>query len=674
MIGILVLAACVAWGTWVLRLCGVPLRTEERWVVGSMLGLAGGGWLLYVLAASAGGLSAWTLTGFAALAGLTGWAASTRPLAHREPVERWFLTLALGLGVALTVMNLWGVVAPSGDGFVAQEHVWADTPFHLSIINSFAHRENYPPVYHVALGEQLGYPFVVNYLSAILVRYGLGIRAGLIVVNVAVQLGFFCAVALLTVRLTGSRRAGVIAAGVLFALGNLGFLAIPGDIAAAGGVGAWISDLPWSYTGGALGEEGRERFGTGLYLGSPTFIFFLPRRSGAFGLAVGAALLIVLHELVRRRRAGTAVVTGLMIGLLPRVHGHSLLAVVIVALTWAALIPVWEGRASRDGWIRPWREAVGPWLLAGTVALGVGLPQLAGIGGQASGFLSWWVGWIGEPNSAAQRLAEVAGADRVGAALGFLWALGWFWVLNAGVLLLLAVLAWRRADAQLRLFYAPFVVLWVFANLVRTQPWEWDNNNFFVYWQMATVILVAPWLASLWPSEEASELVRRSRAALAGVLLVSLTLGGVLSFLYAAQTRHHLWTRQEAAFVAEVRRHVAADEPVLTGSGHTHPVPALSGRQVYTGFPGWLVTHGLDWHTYETRLTEMLSGDVELMRDLGIRYVVIGPWELGYLAERGLTLPEVFDDPRVFREVVTAQPGGRDWRLLELRPAARSGS
>jgi Na+(H+)/acetate symporter ActP len=34
-------------------------------------------------------------------------------------------------------------------------------------------------------------------------------------------------------------------------------------------------------------------------------------------------------------------------------------------------------------------------------------------------------------------------------------------------------------------------------NLVRTQPWEWDNNNFFHYWQFGTVVLVAPYLTSL---------------------------------------------------------------------------------------------------------------------------------------------------------------------------------
>ena len=47
--------------------------------------------------------------------------------------------------VAFVVFNLVAVLAPTAGGSVAFEHVWSDTPFHSSIITSFAYRENFPP-------------------------------------------------------------------------------------------------------------------------------------------------------------------------------------------------------------------------------------------------------------------------------------------------------------------------------------------------------------------------------------------------------------------------------------------------------------------------------------------------------------------------------------------------
>lgn len=683
MAGIVVLAGCMWFGASIVRLTGVRLSREERAVVGGVTGLAAGSWVVYLLASSAGELSWGVLISALAVFAVTGYAA-VRLRPRTGPREagyaRWFLGLAAVLGGALAFLNLWGIMAtgPNG-GVLAGEHIWADLPFHTSILTSFAYRPNYPPTYPLALGEPLGYPFLVDFLSGVLVHTGMSVRLALVVVNVVIQLAFFLAVALIALRLTGSRRAAVLSAVLLFGLGNLGWLAIPHDVREAGGVGRWLSALPWSYTGDALGDKGRTRLGTGIYLGNPTFIYFLPRRSAAFGLAAGASMLLVLDDLIERRRAGAAVLGGVLLGLMPRIHAHSVMAMLAFVGVWFLLLPARKGPRTSRTWLREWWTATPVWALMGAIALALALPQVIAMSRQSVGFVSWWPGWTGEPHEALAKIGAGGGGPAAAAAGRAVSSIVRFWVLNGGLLVFLVVAALRGAKRDRWIFYAPVAVLWLFANVVRTQPWEWDNNNFFVYWQMGSTILAAAWLAPLlreapWavPPQAPDRAVRVARPLAAGVLIAGLTLGGVLSLVYGAQQRLQLWPKAEEAVPAWIREHTAPDAVVLTSNGHEHPVTALAGRQTYMGFPGWFVSHGLPWAEYEARLVDMYAGNVELMRSLGVDYVVIGPWERGLAADKRFELAPVFDDRAVFEEVYRATPGGQDWRVLRLRSASRA--
>jgi uncharacterized membrane protein len=61
-------------------------------------------------------------------------------------------------------------------------------------------------------------------------------------------------------------------------------------------------------------------------------------------------------------------------------------------------------------------------------------------------------------------------------------------------------------------------------------------------------------------------------------------------------------------------------------------VPALTGRRVVAGYPGWLWTYGLaDWAQRTADADAMLRGDPStpaLLRTYGVDYVVLGPQEL----------------------------------------------
>jgi hypothetical protein len=644
-IAALLLAGLVVWGHAVLRLTGVRLTRPERIVAGPIVGLTTGGWLLYLLASAFGALGPQAVV--VALGIFTGAhvVSRFRPKPADDPIPHWFVWLGVALLLVLTAFNLFAVLGPAaGGGLAATEHVWSDTPFHSSIVTAFAYRDTFPPEYPIALGHALNYPFLVDFLSGALLRYGFDLRASFVVVNLFLHTAVFLGLALIVFRLTRSARAAVLSAVVLFLLGNIGFLAVPGDIAKADGIGDWLGNVPWSYTGDSAGIGGRERLGTGLYLANPVFIHLLPRRSAAFGMAVGVVLLLLLDTLIRERSKSAAVVVGLVAGVLPRVHAYTAIVLVIVGGFWVLRDLVVE-RAKAA------RALVAPLAVAGGIAAVIAVPELLKLREDTGQYVAFWPGWIGEPHDAFTAGSILSGVvDSV-----------FFWAMNGGLLILLLPSAWFRASDALRRWYLPFIGVWLFGFFIRTQPWDWDNNNYFAWWQLATVVIVVPLITS-W-LESAHRVAR-----VGGVLAVgALCLGGILSFTYAGEHRMGLWTGAEVQFAEDVRHATPEDAVILTSNGHTQPITALSGRQVVMGFPGWLSTRGLDWASYEQDVATMLAGNTRRMRELGVGYVVIGPWERALADEKNFELADAFGNRRRFSVVIDRMIDGQRWQLLKLR-------
>jgi len=219
------------------------------------------------------------------------------------------------------------------------------------------------------------------------------------------------------------------------------------------------------------------------------------------------------------------------------------------------------------------------------------------------------------------------------------------------------------APRTLRTWWAGFGALWVFANSVKTQPWEWDNSSYFVWWQVATAVLVAHLLVDVW-SRRGTHWTERAARAAVPVLVVGLVAGGPLSVLRTAQDRVGLWHTEEASFAVAVRERVPLGDLVLTAPAHAHPVPALSGRHVVMGFGGWLFSHGLDFRAYATEVDRMLAGDLDLVRDRGVDFVVDGPLERAHIATRDLG-PGIFASDALTL-VYEVEADGERWRLFAV--------
>lgn len=359
------------------------------------------------------------------------------------------------------------------------------------------------------------------------------------------------------------------------------------------------------------------------------------------------------------------------------------------------------------------------------VAIIVALPQLLYMREQVSqNYFKFWPGWIGEPHQALADLGtpqfKVEWISQLAAAIKvFLKFLVW----NAGMLLLLLPLALWKATRNQWLFYLPFIFIFILGNLVKIQPWEWDNNNLFLYWQIGTTIIVAslfnpspliplPLLRGegkkylkgtpsllTQPGDTASsnlfegnnklkgtpslltqtikslqnmQLGKLARIALSTVAISLLIIGGVINIIRTGQERNFLWGASEIKIGTWVRDNTPPGSVFLTGSAHSHPIPSLGGRQVVMGFEGWLFSHGLSYDKVQEDEIKMFQGDMSLIVKYGINYIALTPYERGFALSRSFTLNESFFRNSELFELAYSEQGWDIYRVVGARRAVPS--
>ncbi|HKQ51062.1 MAG TPA: hypothetical protein VJT74_01745, partial [Pyrinomonadaceae bacterium] len=303
---------------------------------------------------------------------------------------------------------------------------------------------------------------------------------------------------------------------------------------------------------------------------------------------------------------------GAVAGLLPLVHAHSFVVVMVVG----------AGVALLTGGLKQWRA----WAAFFAVAVVVAAPQM------------WW----------ATHGTSVRASDFFGAHFG--WDHGeenvlLFWLKNTGLLipLLVAALFWRErvggvtqplVPRRLLLFYLPFTLCFIVPNLIKLAPWVWDNIKVIYYWFLASVPLVALLLARLMRGNW------HTRAA-AVALLVTLTLAGALDVWSVASraAEFRIFDADGVRFAETIKQQTRPRATVLHEPTFDTPV-FLTGRRSVMGYPGHIGSHGIDWEERWRDIKRIYSGGSaaeQLLAKYGVEFVVVGPHE-----RREATVNETF--------------------------------
>lgn len=574
---------------------------------------------------------------------------------------------------------------------------FGDLPFHVSVITSFSFGNNFPPQDPTYAGVRFTYPFLTDFVSAIFVRCGADLRQSMFLENFVVALAFVGLMHRWALEMLRDKLAAILTPVLVLLNGGFGWILLWDQVTKnKDGLVGILQGLPPSFTvipettwrwGNAMstllipqrgfllglplavivftqwwlageekgkrerGEEGKQREGEQGKRGSGKGKKQKLKKDAEIDeLRVGASAplpvspfpFFPLSPSIRRMLAA-----GVIAGLLPLVHAHSFVVVIVVGGC-IAIAPYWRS------WVA---IAIGalPLIYIGYYSYPL-LPRLnqniAVVVMAAAGALA---AWILVPRSHRALWTWFFGAaliialpqmwwsthnSAVDAGKFFEWQFGWdhgqenpfwFWLKNTGIFipLTVAALLWRHdgkplVSRKLVVFFLPFTLCFIIPNVMKMAPWIWDNIKVLFYWWLASAPLVALLLARLWRQG----IVKR---AVAVFLLACVTLAGGLDVaaIVLRSNEYGIFNAPGIQFAELIKREAPPQAVVIHAPVHNHPV-FLTGRRSLMGYPGHVWTHGLEFGPRESEIRRVYAGAPDaaaILRKYDVAYAVVSPLE-----------------------------------------------
>jgi len=593
------LLAAAAIGIWLLRrFLGDSLELPERVLGGLAAGWILAAWAAYLVASVQKSLAYGSMVGLTMLLCLV--AAILWVLSFRRAVSGPNSGLRLQPHLPLLVLLVftgcfysYSFVTQSfplkQDGLQTGKAMFADLPFHLSMITAFVYGDNFPPLYRIFPPDPLTYPFLPDFQAAVLIKLGLSINAALVAAGVPLAIALTGLLYCLAKRLLGRWSAAMVATFLFLLGGGLGFIYFLAHWQTSQ-MGFWqfLTHQPLNYA-----HEGK----LALYWDNVIVGQILPQRASLYGMAIAFLVSILFASVWRRwceekpaeRWDGglELLVAGMLVGLLPRVHSFTFIALGLVSIGCFFLRP-------RFAWLLFWLPAL---LLA--------LPQVIAVNQHIAHrhFFYLQAGWMGnyEKN----------------------WPL--FWLRNFGLPLLLIVPAWFAAPRVWRMFYLPFALLFVVCFFVSISPDPYNNTKLFYYWYALTSILIAGWLHQL--------AMKHHQRVLALLLFLISTATGFVAYVHGAFSSWLMFSRADMAAAAFARDKIPPHAIIMAAPTFTQPLVCLAGRTTVMGFVPWLWSHGYTDNEIKPRLadiTAVYQGSLatrQILEDYGVSYIYFSPFE-----------------------------------------------
>jgi len=505
-----------------------------------------------------------------------------------------------------------------------------DLPFHLGIIFGFTEGSNFPPQNPSFAGAKFAYPFIADLGTAALVKLGAEVRWAMLVQNVSWAFALLVIFERFVFRLINDHAAARLAPVLLFLSGGLGFLWFFSDYAAQSkNIFQLLMDIGKDYT---ISQEFR--------WGNSLITLFITQRSLLLGMpltiiALGGLWKIFSPQTQRTREESGAgkrsllllfssspFLLGLLAGMLPLIHLHSLLVLFVVTVFLLIMRPAKWGEFAIFG--------VGVCVIA--------IPELiwsiTGSATRAAEFFAFYFGW------------ESAQSNIV-----------WAWLKNTGIFIpmLLAGLYLfykhgyetghgdkptrghkkRQKDKDvspidsghrfnLLLFYIPFAFLFVLANVVKLAPWEWDNIKVLIYWMVGSIPFVVFALAWMWRQNAFGKI------ASVIALFVLIASGGLDVWRTVSRQHNYRVFDPDAIKIGERLRFATPPNSLFLNAPTYNTAIVLSGRLSLMRYPGHLDSHGIDYKERESDVKHMYRGGLaarHLFEKYGIEYVLISPEE-----------------------------------------------
>ena len=485
--------------------------------------------------------------------------------------NHWPLLLVfLTIGVYSTYIFLTQVLAPSASGFqTGGGGLYGDTALHSAYTMSLV-EQGLPPINPLFAGKQLIYPFMVNFFSATLVKLGFALRWSFVLPQLTYLTAFITLFYLVCKRFTNNL--GAFLAMLIFFLGwGLGFIPYLSQVVQTG---SW-----------AITQEFTNNM-RDFHLHNVLTGLLFPERSFLPGLVIGLLIanLVLLTDKFRPKYI--LIILGMLLGILPLWHTHTF-------IFFGASLFIWLLLTNKNT-----QQLLSNLVYVYIPTLLVALPALLWFASTLDHerFLRFSPGWI--TNGDNQLL---------------------FWFKNSGLLLPLAIIGLIKMTSSRRKFFYPVILMFFIANLVIFQPWEWDNIKLFTWVFLFLSIPAGFVLARLFSRSLPIRLIGL-------ICLISLTASGMLSLVKQSQSTFTIYDNQDIELANWIKKNTQPTDVFLIDPWPNHPVPGLTGRSVYLGYPGHLWVHGIDYGKRENQVKQILAGNTEILNQLEVPvdYVVTG--------------------------------------------------
>ncbi|OGD85580.1 hypothetical protein A2164_04155 [Candidatus Curtissbacteria bacterium RBG_13_35_7] len=473
---------------------------------------------------------------------------------------------------------------------------WGDGALHLTLINSFFRDDNFWPQQPLFSGVKLSYPFLPDFTSSIFLKLGSSMRTAIAFPSVLLLSSSILLLYSIFRQVTKSKLAASLAIFILFFLGGLGFIYFFEDLIRSNAAFSTFAYPPREYT--SMGND------KGLHYINLITSPIVSQRAFLFGLPLFLVIFTIIKAGLEKLDKNQFIFAGILVGILPFFHSHTLLTLGIV-------LPVFALVNLINRSIREVKKVILSWIMFGGIAFVLIVPQLflffsPSISANAIHLQLGWMAHLKNEN--------------------FIW----FWIKNTGLMipliLILPLVIKKERLLSLLKFYAPFAIVFIIANLIIFQPLEYDNSKLFNYWYIFSAPLVATVIVKFLQNNFFLKV-------LGIIIFVVIILSGFLDVwrLNNYKKNKILMFDNESINLADfISDNTEPRSVFVTAIQHNHPVLSLAGRRVLVGYTGWLWTYGINYGPREQDVRNIYQGDnlsKNLFHKYDVNYLVIGPVE-----------------------------------------------
>lgn len=470
---------------------------------------------------------------------------------------------------------------------------YGDIPFHLSIISSFTYgcnknrRSLFDLLTPFFANEKLAYTFIPDYYSAVLIScFNVSYHSSLFLPSLVYAYSIVVVLYQIILLFNDFDSSACIFGIWLFLFtGGMGF--------------TQYYKYKHEYYIDFVNNWGNGRtegwFQTIIHI-------LLPQRCSLFALPITYSIILILMSAgkptIHNQRYFVA--AGLLVGALPQVQMHSVIAVA----QWGVFY-VLRSFPYRKFSIH-FKQYLVNYSILGLVAIAIGLPQI--------------YPFLSRVNSQANfmqlRLLWKDGSDRDYNFFNFWWyALGVFFLLS----IFGRIVFHTFLNKKQRQYYDASLGIFILANFIWYQPWNLDNTKiFYAGWIPLAISLISRLLMILWRR------LPTFGPQIAIVLFIIMSLSGFLANYLAMTRAYPVWHESPLDLASWVNGATDPKSVWITDSSHTNPIVAIAGRQTLAGYAGWIVSHGLSDDKRKMIMRRLMQNpdDTRAIDRLNVSYVM----------------------------------------------------